>query len=90
MLSMAQLFLDAFRLGKGWSGVAGNPIKLWLGFASLLLDFGFLYQHFVLYAHGNALDEYVEVASSSFRSGASVHEDEDDGPVHHHQGDKFD
>ncbi|KAJ2787354.1 hypothetical protein GGI15_000779 [Coemansia interrupta] len=47
-LSFAQLLLDAVRMG-GAGEVAGNPVKLGLGLASIMFDLVFMTQHYVLY-----------------------------------------
>lgn len=48
VLSMTQLFLDAFLTGE-WSGITGNPVKLGLGLQSIAFDLIFMLQHYVLY-----------------------------------------
>merc|ERR1719188_257823 len=48
-LSLSQLVFDAWSSGD-WEAVLGNPAKLALGFVSLLYDFIFLLQHYVLFS----------------------------------------
>jgi cystinosin len=47
-LSLAQLILDS-SLQKDWSGVTGNPLKFLLGNVTILFDFIFVFQHYILY-----------------------------------------
>ncbi|KAJ1823004.1 hypothetical protein LPJ56_000375 [Coemansia sp. RSA 2599] len=49
VLSFAQLFLDAYRLGS-IGDVFGNPVKMGLGLASIGFDLVFMAQHYVWYA----------------------------------------
>ncbi|KAI2623189.1 hypothetical protein GGR54DRAFT_638434 [Hypoxylon sp. NC1633] len=49
VLSIAQLGLDSWLQGGGWSGVVGNPVKFALGNVSMLYDLVFMLQHYVLY-----------------------------------------
>ncbi|CUS07635.1 unnamed protein product [Tuber aestivum] len=48
VLSLAQLVLDS-SLQNDWSGLAGNPLKLFLSQISIFFDIIFLIQHYVLY-----------------------------------------
>ncbi|ORX99256.1 hypothetical protein K493DRAFT_212900 [Basidiobolus meristosporus CBS 931.73] len=48
ILSIAQLLLDA-AVANDWSGITGNPIKLGLGWVSILFDLVFFTQHYILY-----------------------------------------
>jgi len=48
VLSLAQLFLDAF-LSNDFSGVVGNPAKLGLSILAMAFDVLFIFQHYVLY-----------------------------------------
>eukprot|EP00158_Paraphelidium_tribonemae_P001600 Partr_v1_DN24592_c1_g1_i2_m19930 putative cystinosin len=50
--SLFQLFIDAY-IADSWSGILGNPIKLFMGVISILLDSTFMLQHFVLYKRGD-------------------------------------
>jgi cystinosin len=52
MLSMAQLFLDAW-LSDDFSGVIGNPAKLGLSIFAMAFDVLFIFQHYVLYPEEN-------------------------------------
>jgi len=49
-LSIAQLLVDA-TIQESWDGVIGDPVKFWLGSASLLFDVIFMAQHYCLYNH---------------------------------------
>ncbi|KAJ3558927.1 hypothetical protein NPX13_g9617 [Xylaria arbuscula] len=48
LLSIAQLGIDSY-LQHDWSGVTGNPVKLFLGNVSVLYDLLFMGQHYCLY-----------------------------------------
>lgn len=48
IFSLAQLLIDA-SLQPDWSGLTGNPLKLWLAGISLTADLIFMIQHYVLY-----------------------------------------
>jgi len=48
VLSVLQQGLDSLLLGD-WSGITGNPVKFALGNASMVYDFVFMAQHYVLY-----------------------------------------
>ena len=48
LLSMAQLFLDAF-LSNDFSGIFGNLAKLGLSLLAMSFDVLFIFQHYVLY-----------------------------------------
>ena len=53
LLSIVQLLLDA-SVEEDWSGVAGDPVKLGLGMASLVFDVIFMLQHYVWYPQKGA------------------------------------
>ena len=48
ILSITQMIIDSARQAD-WSGVAGNPVKFWLGNVSIFFDIIFILQHYVLY-----------------------------------------
>lgn len=48
ILSLLQLVLDS-SLQNDWSGITGNPVKLLLGNVTILFDFIFVVQHYILY-----------------------------------------
>ncbi|KAE8307164.1 PQ loop repeat-domain-containing protein [Aspergillus transmontanensis] len=48
VLSLIQLFLDS-SFEEDWSGITGNPIKFLLSNVSILFDFLFMVQHYILY-----------------------------------------
>lgn len=48
VFSIAQMLIDT-GLQSDWSGLTGNPVKLGLGNVSLIFDFTFITQHYVLY-----------------------------------------
>jgi cystinosin len=48
ILSIAQQAIDSY-LQHDWSGITGNPVKFALGNVSMLYDFVFITQHYVLY-----------------------------------------
>ncbi|KAI0457028.1 PQ loop repeat-domain-containing protein [Xylaria acuta] len=48
LLSIAQLGIDSY-LQHDWSGVTGNPVKLFLGNVSIFYDLLFMGQHYCLY-----------------------------------------
>ncbi|OOO12989.1 Cystinosin/ERS1p repeat [Aspergillus oryzae] len=48
VLSLIQLFLDS-SFEEDWSGITGNPIKFLLSNVSILFDFLFMIQHYILY-----------------------------------------
>ena len=48
LLSMTQLFLDAF-LSNDFSGVFGNLAKFGLSFLAMSFDILFIIQHYILY-----------------------------------------
>jgi cystinosin len=50
MLSLAQLFLDAF-VSQDFSGIVGNPAKLGLSLLAMGFDVLFMFQHYVLYRY---------------------------------------
>ena len=52
ILSLAQLVLDSSLQGD-WSGITGNPSKLFLGNITIIFDLVFIAQHYVLYRDGN-------------------------------------
>ncbi|KAL8850688.1 MAG: hypothetical protein Q9221_004336 [Calogaya cf. arnoldii] len=49
VLSVAQLVIDSFLDGGGWSGVLGNPVKFALGNVTVVFDLIFVLQHYVWY-----------------------------------------
>ncbi|KAI0875554.1 PQ loop repeat-domain-containing protein [Hypoxylon argillaceum] len=51
ILSIAQLGIDSY-LQHDWSGVTGNPVKLFLGNVSIIYDLLFMGQHYCLYRDG--------------------------------------
>ncbi|KXS10472.1 PQ-loop-domain-containing protein [Gonapodya prolifera JEL478] len=64
ILSFGQLGVDAIKTGTGWSGILGDPVKLFLGFLSILFDVIFMIQHYVLYRRSQKLgDEEVSVSN---------------------------
>ena len=48
IFSIAQLLIDS-ALQADWSGVAGNPVKFWLGNITIFFDVILLVQHYCLY-----------------------------------------
>lgn len=48
VLSLLQLVMDS-SLQSDWSGITGNPVKLFLGNISILFDLIFITQHYILY-----------------------------------------
>ncbi|KAI1438877.1 cystinosin [Xylaria sp. CBS 124048] len=48
ILSIAQLGIDSY-LQRDWSGVTGNPVKLFLGNVSMVYDLLFMAQHYFVY-----------------------------------------
>lgn len=70
ILSLSQLGIDSY-IQRDWSGVTGNPVKLALGYTSMLFDTAFLVQHYFLYpgAGKNEDDENSPLLASE-RSGA--------------------
>lgn len=54
LLSILQSIVDAN--DDGWKSIAGNPIKIGLGVASIVFDFIFIYQHYFIF-HQNYEDE---------------------------------
>lgn len=48
ILSLLQLVLDS-SLQDDWSGITGNPVKLLLGNVTIIFDFIFIVQHYILY-----------------------------------------
>ncbi|KAK4505973.1 hypothetical protein PRZ48_003938 [Zasmidium cellare] len=57
--SLVQLLIDA-SLQPDWSGLTGNPLKLWLAGISLTADVIFLIQHYVLYGAVEAKNSHTE------------------------------
>ena len=55
VLSIAQLVIDS-SLQSDWSGITGNPVKLYLGNITIVFDIVFLVQHYILYK-GNEIEE---------------------------------
>ncbi|KAF5856335.1 hypothetical protein ETB97_007519 [Aspergillus alliaceus] len=56
MLSLIQLFIDS-SFQDDWSGITGNPVKLLLSNVSILFDFLFMVQHYILYRDA---DDHVD------------------------------
>lgn len=56
VFSFLQLIIDS-SLQADWTGLYGNPVKLGLANVSLLADFVFVLQHFVLYRHVKRVDK---------------------------------
>lgn len=48
VLSLLQLVMDS-SLQSDWSGITGNPVKLFLGNISIIFDLIFITQHYILY-----------------------------------------
>ncbi|KAI5301238.1 hypothetical protein KEM55_008783 [Ascosphaera atra] len=69
-LSIGQLFIDSY-LMHDWSGITGNPLKLWLGNVSLFFDAIFMTQHYVLYRHSDDEDGKAKVVDEE-RSESTV------------------
>ncbi|KXS15665.1 PQ-loop-domain-containing protein [Gonapodya prolifera JEL478] len=64
ILSFGQLGVDTIRTGTGWSGILGDPVKLFLCFLSIFFDVTFMIQHYVLYRQSQKLgDEDVSVTN---------------------------
>lgn len=59
VLSLAQLCIDSALQADWTDGIKGNPVKFLLSIVSLLFDFIFIAQHYLLYprAHGRPDDE---------------------------------
>ena len=55
LLSLAQLFLDAF-LSNDFSGIVGNLVKLGLSLLSMSFDVLFIFQHYILYPQNDKSD----------------------------------
>jgi len=55
LLSLAQLFLDAF-LSNDFSGIVGNLAKLGLSLLAMSFDVLFIFQHYVLYPQQDKSD----------------------------------
>lgn len=49
ILSLAQLVIDS-SLNEDWSGLTGNPAKLFLSNITIIFDLVFIIQHYILYA----------------------------------------
>ncbi len=43
-------------LQSDWSGITGNPVKLYLGNITIVFDIVFMVQHYILY-RGNRIEE---------------------------------
>lgn len=63
VLSIAQLLIDA-ALAHDWSAVTGNPAKFFLGNVTLLFDFIYLWQRYVLYRKNMAKGVVTEEEAS--------------------------
>ncbi len=61
-LSLLQMFLLAYNFND-WSSIFGSPTKFGLGFFSIIFDFVFIIQHYILYRNSNA---YEELPSSEY------------------------
>jgi cystinosin len=48
VLSLVQLIMDS-SLQSDWSGITGNPVKLFLGNITIISDLIFITQHYILY-----------------------------------------
>jgi len=59
--SILQLGIDSYLQGD-WSGITGNPVKLALGFISVVVDIIFLTQHYLMYPERehNLEDEEID------------------------------
>ncbi|PWW77105.1 hypothetical protein C7212DRAFT_278433 [Tuber magnatum] len=57
VLSLAQLVLDS-SLQNDWSGLTGNPLKLFLSQISIFFDIIFIIQHYVLYRSSSEPSTY--------------------------------
>ena len=55
LLSLAQLFLDAF-LSNDFSGIVGNLAKLCLSLLAMSFDVLFIFQHYILYPQHDKSD----------------------------------
>lgn len=64
ILSLAQLALDSWALGD-WGAMLGDPVKLWLAVASLVIDVVYCVQHYVLYLETPKGEELPLVAGKS-------------------------
>ncbi|KAL8643823.1 MAG: hypothetical protein Q9226_008097 [Calogaya cf. arnoldii] len=73
VLSVAQLVIDSFLDGGGWSGVLGNPVKFALGNVTVVFDLIFVLQHYVWYrgarkeAEGKELEAREEAVEDGER-----------------------
>ncbi|KAF9927140.1 hypothetical protein BGZ65_006924 [Modicella reniformis] len=74
VLSIAQLFLDAYLSGD-WSGVSGDPVKFGLGFLSIAFDLVFIVQHYVLYR--DRTDYYLSTTSTAVDKGGIDHDSDE-------------
>lgn len=61
VLSILQLVMDS-SLQSDWSGITGNPVKLFLGNISIISDLIFIIQHYILYpgAESKAVDPHSD------------------------------
>jgi len=59
-LSLGQLFIDCWQ-DDDWSGVTGNPVKLFLSLFSIFFTMVFMVQHYILYPHRQARDDQVRI-----------------------------
>ncbi|KAG0639036.1 PQ loop repeat-domain-containing protein [Tuber brumale] len=60
VLSLAQLVLDS-SLQNDWSGLTGNPLKLFLSQISIFFDIIFIIQHYVLYRSSSEPSTYLHL-----------------------------
>jgi cystinosin len=60
-LSVTQQLIDCGTTGR-WNGIAGNPIKFFLGTFSIFYDIIMMIQHYCLYAKNNRIVEEREAA----------------------------
>jgi len=59
IMSLLQLVIDS-ALQADWSGITGNPAKLFLAMFSLCFDVIFFIQHYALYKDNDLPDEDEE------------------------------
>ena len=84
LLSLIQLFLDAWLEGDLKGGTIGNPSKLGMALFSAGFDLLFMVQHYVLYPHpeeGVAGDEEDEAAKKLRRERLVEGGEEEEGEV---------
>ncbi|KAF2160856.1 hypothetical protein M409DRAFT_70166 [Zasmidium cellare ATCC 36951] len=89
IFSLVQLLIDA-SLQPDWSGLTGNPLKLWLAGISITADAVFLIQHYIVYGavepRGFATDRYGHHGEAAPEEGimltsldAAAADDDDEG-----------